>query len=518
MTQLEANAMSNRISTLEAEKEALSAENKKLQQQVAYLQKHLFGRKSEKTNVVFSGQIDLFDEAEQELKKKASEPELQTIKEHRRKKSVGQREKLIEDLPHEEKLYTLTLEERNCKRCGSELVSMGKELIRTEVEFIPAKLRIIDHVRETFECRSCRKENHFSIEKPVVPNPVIAHSLASASSIAHIMVQKYGQALPLYRQEKEWRDLGLELTRSTLASWIMRSSRDWLTPVVELLHKKLLEEAYLHADETTVQVMNEPNRKNTSVSYMWVYASGKYGAKHAIRIFEYQPGRNGKYPQEFLQGFRGYLHTDAYAAYNKVGEVTRCLCWSHVRRDFIDAMPKDVNDEESTLTKSGIEQINQLFYLEKEFASLKAEERKKQRLLQEKPVLEAFWLWIETNKGKVLPKSNLRKAMNYAENNKKGLEAFLEDGNCSLSNNLAENSIRPFTIGRKNWLFSGSPKGATASAAIYSLIETCKANGVKEYKYLKYLLETLPNIPFMRNPELLEDHLPWSEKIQQICK
>jgi len=189
-----------------------------------------------------------------------------------------------------------------------------------------------------------------------------------------------------------------------------------------------------------------------------------------------------------------------------------------VRRDFIDALPKDLNEQEATLTKSGIEQINQLFYLEKEFASLEAEDRKKQRLLQEKPVVEAFWLWIETNKGKVLPKSKLSKAMNYAENNKKGLVAFLEDGNCNLSNNLAENSIRPFTIGRKNWLFSGSPKGAAASAAIYSLIETCKANEIKEYKYLKYLLETLPNIPFMREPELLENYLPWSEKTQQICK
>jgi transposase len=169
---------------------------------VAYLQKHLFGRKSEKTRVVFDGQIDLFDEAEREAKKKASEPELQTIKEHRRKKSVGQREKLMEDLPHEEKLYTLTPEERSCKRCGTELVSMGKELIRMEVEFIPAKLRIIDHVRETFECRSCRKENHFSIEKPTMPNPVLAHSLASASSIAHIMVQKYGQALPALSARK----------------------------------------------------------------------------------------------------------------------------------------------------------------------------------------------------------------------------------------------------------------------------------------------------------------------------
>jgi len=162
MTQQEASAMKNRITQLEEE-------NQRLHQQVSYLQKHLFGRKSEKTNVVFDGQINLFDEAEQEAKKSAAEPDVQTIKEHHRKKSVGQREKLLEDLPHEEKLYTLAEDEWICKRCGAELVSMGKELIRTEVQFIPAQIKIIDHVRESFECRPCRKEQHFSIEKPAIP-------------------------------------------------------------------------------------------------------------------------------------------------------------------------------------------------------------------------------------------------------------------------------------------------------------------------------------------------------------
>lgn len=511
MTQQEALAMKNRITQLESE-------NQRLQQQVSYLQKHLFGRKTEKTSVIFDGQINLFDEVEQEAKKKSVEPDLQTIREHRRKKTVGQREKLLEDLPHEEKLYTLAPEEQICKRCGAELVSMGKELIRTEVQFIPAQIKIIDHVRESFECRPCRKEQHFSIEKPAVPNPVLPHSLASASSIAHVMVQKYGNALPLYRQEKEWKELGLEVSRATLANWIMRSARDWLLPVVDLLHKKLLEERYLHVDETTVQVMNEKNRKNTSTSYMWVYASGKYGAKYKIRLFDYQPGRNGSYAKEYLHGFTGYLHTDAYAGYNKVADVTRCFCWSHVRRDFVDALPENIDDEAGTLAKAGIEQINRLFALEKEFESLDENERKNQRLLQEKPVLEAFWAWIETNKGKVLPKSKLGKAMNYAQNHRKGLEAFLEDGNCSLSNNLAENSIRPFTIGRKNWLFSGSPKGAVASAAVYSLIETCKANGINEYKYLNYLFENLPNVEFQRDLKLLEAYLPWSQGVQEICR
>ena len=181
-------------------------------------------------------------------------------------------------------------------------------------------------------------------------------------------------------------------------------------------------------------------------------------------------------------------------------------------------MPENIDDEAGTLAKAGIEQINRLFALEKEFESLDENERKNQRLLQEKPVLEAFWAWIETNKGKVLPKSKLGKAMNYAQNHRKGLEAFLEDGNCSLSNNLAENSIRPFTIGRKNWLFSGSPKGAVASAAVYSLIETCKANGINEYKYLNYLFENLPNVEFQRDLKLLEAYLPWSQGVQEICR
>lgn len=511
MTQQEATTMRNRLAQLEEE-------NQRLHQQVAYLQKQVFGRKSEKTQVVFDGQMNLFDEAEQEETRKNEEPKPQTIKEHRRKKTVGQREALLENLPHEEKLYTLTPEERHCKRCGSEMISMGKEVVRTEVQFIPAQIKVIDHVRETFECRPCRQEQHFSIEKATVPNAVLPHSMASASSIAHVMVQKYSQALPLYRQEKEWKDLGLSVSRATLASWIMRATRYWLMPIVAVLQKKLLEETHLHVDETTVQVLNEKSRKNTATSYMWVYASGKYAPAHKIRLFEYQPGRNGQYAKEFLQGFTGYLHTDAYAGYNKVADVTRCLCWSHVRRDFVDALPDSLSEEASTLAKQGIEQINRLFALEQEFELLDAVERKQQRLLQEKPVLDAFWLWLETNQGRILPKSKLSKAMKYAQNHRKGLEAFLEDGHCNFSNNIAENSIRPFTIGRKNWLFSGSPKGAAASAAVYSLIETCKANGINEYKYLKYLFKTLPDIPFQREPDLLEGYLPWSPKVQELCR
>jgi transposase len=355
------------------------------------------------------------------------------------------------------------------------------------------------------------------MEKSPMPYPVIQHSMASPSTVAWVMHQKFVNALPLYRQEKEWKTLGVKLSRATMANWIMAASRDWLTPLVNLMHQKLLQEKHLHADETTVQVMNEENRKNTSDSYMWVYSTGKY-CENPIRIFEYQPGRSGKYPHEFLKGFKGYLHTDAYAGYKKVPGITRCLCWTHLRRYFVDSLPKDIKSAEATLPSQGIAFCNKLFEIEKALENLSSEERKSERLKQEKPVLDAFWSWVDSSKGHILPKSKLSEALNYASNQKKELMNYLLEGNCSISNNLAENSIRPFTIGRKNWLFSGSPKGAAASAAVYSIIESAKTNGLNPYKYLYYVFNQLPGVQFGQHPEFLEDYLPWSAEVQERCK
>jgi len=355
------------------------------------------------------------------------------------------------------------------------------------------------------------------MEKSPMPYPVVQHSMASPSTVAWVMHQKFVNALPLYRQEKEWQSLGVNLSRATMANWIIAASRDWLMPLVALMHKKLLQEKYLHADETTVQVLNEEGRKNTTDSYMWVYSTGEH-CTYPIRIFEYQPGRSGKYPQEFLKGFGGFLHTDAYSGYNKIPGITRCLCWTHLRRNFVDALPKDIKSPDATIPSQGIAFCNKLFEIEKTLVNLSCEERKSERLKQEKPVLDAFWSWIDSNKAKVLPKSKLNEALNYAINQKEDLMNYILDGNCSISNNLAENCIRPFTIGRKNWLFSGSPRGATASAAVYSIIESAKANGLNPYKYLYFIFSELPGVQFGQHPEFLEDYLPWSTDVQQTCK
>jgi hypothetical protein len=261
----------------------------------------------------------------------------------------------------------------------------------------------------------------------------------------------------------------------------------------------------------------EPGRKNTSESYMWVYSTYK-DSKTPIRLFDYKPSRSGDCPQEFLGGFKGYLHTDAYTGYNKVKDIIRCFCWTHLRRYFVEALPKDINSPEATLPAKGIDFCNKLFDEEKAMAKLEPNERKIKRLETEKPILDAFWSWIDSIKNSCLPKSRLGKAVEYAVNHKEGFMNYLLDGNCSISNNLSENSIRPFTIGRKNWLFSGSPKGAEASATVYSIIETAKANGLEPYSYLQFLFKNLPGVQFEAHPEFLEEYLPWDLWIQSACK
>ena len=508
----------DQVSQLENRIAELEQENLLLQEKVDFLTRKLFGRTTEKTSSLgIEGQMSLFDEAEISADPEAPEPDMRDVASYRRKKFRGQREALLRDIPHEKKLCTLAEEDRFCEACGSPLYSIGEEFVRTEIEFIPAKIRVIDYYRETFECRKCRKEEREYIEKSPMPYPVIQHSYASASTIAQVIHQKFELAVPLYRQEKEWKVLGVALSRATMSNWLLVSYRDWLAPVVDRLKQELLKQKYLHIDETVVQVLNEQNRKNTTDSYMWVYCSIK-DSKHPVRLFDYRPGRSGEFPKRFLGDYKGYVHTDAYKGYEKVNGITRCLCWTHLRRYFVEALPKDMESPESTIPAQAIAYINKLFEIENKLEVLSPEGRKAQRLEQEMPVLNAFWSWAEKASKGILPKSKLGIAFQYALGNKEGFMNYLLDGNCVISNNLAENSIRPFTIGRKNWLFSGSPKGAEASAGIYTLIETAKANGLNPTKYIQYILGDIPGTVFLEYPEILDDYMPWDEYVQKICR
>lgn len=248
---------------------------------------------------------------------------------------------------------------------------------------------------------------------------------------------------------------------------------------------------------------------------MWLYSTGNDG-REPIVLYDYQPSRNGDHAVTFLKDFKGYVHSDGYSGYNKLTGIIRCGCWAHLRRKFIEAIPAKKNTDVLTNAEIGRDYCDQFFMIERKLKDLSQEERRIKRLELETPVLEAFWCWLE--KLNILKGSVLGKAVNYAFNQRKYMENYLLDGRCSISNNAAENAIRPFTVGRKNWLFSDTPKGASASAAVYSIIETAKANGLNVYTYLEYLLMYMPDTDWRNDLEELDYLMPWAEAVQAECK
>ena len=385
---------------------------------------------------------------------------------------------------------------------------------RRELKIIPAQVKIVEHVSEVYACRNCEKTAEtVPIVKAPMPEPVIKGSSASPSAVAHIMTQKYVNAVPLYRQEQEFLMNRLPLSRQTMANWLVRTSEDWLEPLYELMKSKLRREEALHADETTLQVLKEPGKSSRSESYMWLYRTSGCAA-HPIVLYEYQPTRSSSHPKAFLAEYRGYLHTDGYAGYHSFPpEVTVVGCWAHARRKFDEALKGAPPESRENLTaRKGLDFCNELFRLEHEYENLTPEERYKKRMERSKSVSDAVFSWAETFGA--LPKSLLGKAVHYLLSQRKYLEKVFEDGRLELSNNRAERSIKPFVIGRKNWLFSATPKGAKASSVIYSMIETAKENGLKPFEYLKHIFETMPNITDGKY-ELL---LPWSDSLPAVCR
>jgi len=466
-------------------------------------------------------QLGLFDEAEITADE-ISEPELEEVTAHKRKKRKGKRDEFYDGLPTERIIHELPESERICPECGGDLHACGHEVLRREVEIIPAQIKAVEHVQTVYGCRNCEKNSDadsLPMIKSNVPTPVIPGSgIASPSLLSFIMCNKYVLALPLYRQEQELQRVGIHISRQTMANWIIYGATNRLEPLYELLHQEILKPDILHADETTVQVVKEDGRTASQKSYMWMYHTGKDSDKH-IALFDYQPTRHGEHPQEFLSGYRGYLHVDGYSGYKKLEDqgTTIVECWAHARRKFDEALktlPK--KDRINSKAYIGFEYCNKLFELERKFDDLNLthEQRKQSRELKSKSVADAFFAWAESLLPHIMPKEKFGAAITYAVNQKKWLLNFLLDGRLELSNNRAERSIRPFTIGRKNWLFSFSAKGAKASAIVYSIIETAQANGLVPMLYLQYLFETLPNIPVERFSECL----PWNQKVQEICK
>lgn len=465
-----------------------------------------FGTSREKTDI---NQMPIFNEAEALADLTDPEPELTEVKAHYRKRKRLTADKLPKDLPVEIIEHELPAQERICPDCGGELHTMGKD-IREDLKIIPAKAVIVRHVRYVYACRHCEAtSDHVPIVKADMPEPVIKGGFATPETIAHIAVQKYMMASPLYRQEQEWKQNGILLSRQTMSNWLIKASEKWLEPIYEEMKRRLCEHEVLHGDETTLQVLKEPGKAAQTKSYMWLYrTSGE--AKHQIVLYEYQPDRKQIHPKRFLKNFRGYLHADGYQGYHNLPDnIIVVGCWAHLRRKFFDTL-KTIPKEKRLKTNAakGVAYCDKLFHLEKQFAKLTPDERYKERKRLSKPVVDEFYNWI--NSLAVLPKTLLGEAVNYAKTQQNYLERYLLDGRLEISNNRAERSIKPYVIGRKNWLFCKTPNGARASSIYYSLIVTARENNLNPFEYLTWIFTNAPNLGKPGYVASVKDFLPGS--------
>ena len=510
------SALKKQVKALSEKNEKLEIRNKELDanynwilEQLKLSKKKIYGASAEKIAEEY-GQLNLFNEAELEREPLKPEPEIEEITYKRKKANKKTYSEKYGDLPVEEVIYDIPEEEKICSKCGSEMSFMKYE-IRRELKIVPAKVTVVEHKRAVYVCRNCDKNGTEGniITSDGTPS-LIEKSLASPSILAYIMNQKFCNGLPLFRQEQEFKRMDVRLSRQTMANWMI-SGANLLKPVYDKLREQLAGQELIHADETPVEVLCEEGREPEAKSYMWVYRTGRY-AENAAVLYKYETGRSGEFANKFLKGFKGYMHCDGWAGYDKVENAKRCGCWVHLRRYFMNAMEvQEDKTDHSTLAGKAVLKIREIFAAEKldpekpgEKSEYSLDEIAEIRRNKSALLVREFFEFCEENQGISLPKSLLGKAFAYALNQRSTFETFLENPRIELSNNAAERAVKPFVIGRKNWLFCYSPAGAQASAIIYSLIETAKANGINPQKYLEDVFEGI------RSGKSAEALLPWN--------
>ncbi|MCK5535391.1 MAG: IS66 family transposase, partial [Bacteroidales bacterium] len=502
-------------------------------EKVAALEFRIFGTKSEKWTEEDYKQARLFDEAENNSETPQSQKEKTVeIKSHKRKKKG--RKPISSKLPRTEIIHELEGEDKIGPN-GREMIYIGKDDVSEEVQYIPAKITVFRHIYKKYveksadksESKNSKQKDSKNKYKSKIRtarrhNKLISKSFVTPSLMANILVSKFEDGLPYYRQEKIFRRLGFEMSRANMSNWQILIYEK-LKGFENVFKNELFLKKLLHIDETTIQVLNEKNRKNKTKSYMWVFGNS-YKENKPIVWFNYQPTRHSKPPLKFLQNYQGSIMTDGYAGYTETGRsknIIHAVCWAHVRRKFTDA--KKTSNISTKLNNQDVPAdvfvyyIEKLYRIEKKGKNLSNTDLVKLRQKYSKPIIDKIKNSLDENKNKVLPNSMLSKAINYALNQWDKLIVFLEHGIIPLDNNLAENAIRPFVIGRKNWLFSGSPQGANASALFYSLIESAKANEHEPFWYLYYLLEKSMSID-TDNEEELEKLSPHNVTKEQINK
>jgi len=469
-----------------------------LEEFIRVLRHKQFGASSEGQNDL---QGRLFDEREDDDQTAASNSAPASIcvtgYQRQAKKSV----RIPAELPREEIIYDLPEAQKHCPHDGSALRFIGTD-VSEQLDIIPAQIKVLRHVRRKYACPCC-EQYVVTATKPKQP---IEKSIAAPGLLATVATQKYVDALPLYRQTEIFKRIGIELDRTTLANWMMACGQ-LIQPLINLIHEKMTEQPVLHLDETRLQVLNEPGRAAQTQSYMWVLRTMQ---KPAV-LYHYAPSRGGEIAKQLLGDYRGALMVDGYEGYNAVcaqQPLVRLGCWAHARRKFIETQSAQTNDKPSKAAHA-LEVIQQLYRIEQAAREKTPEERHALRQTQAQPIVDQLRQWLEKNIPRTPPQTLLGKALSYLHHQWPHLIRYLDNGRYPIDNNAAENAIRPFVIGRKNWLFSASQSGAKASANLYSLIETAKANGLEPYAYLRRVFSDLPAAQTVEQVEAL---LPWNVK------
>ena len=491
-------------------------------EQMADLKRHRFGRSSEKHEaedqisfMEVDGKIVFFNESEAVAAEESTE-EPEDVSRTRPKKKQGKREEDLNGIPVVVVEHSMTDEELEDK-FGKEGWKQLPDEVYRRYSFTPAKIEVEEHHVKVY----AGKETEEVIKAPH-PQTLLRGSLVSPSLEAAVMNAKYVNAVPLYRQEQEFERYGLHISRQNMANWTIQCADRYLAVLYDYLHEKLYGYHVLQADETPVLV-NKDGRPAGSKSYMWVYRTGRMYTECQIVLYEYQRTRNASHPREFLKDFSGICVTDGYQVYHTIEEEREDLkiagCWSHARRRFdeaVKALPKA--KQKDSRAYLALTMIQAIYREEKLLKDLPAEERMIRRQLSVKPLVEAYFIWVRENLPKVPQKSKTWEGFNYSLNQEKYLKVFLDDGEVPMDNNAAEQSIRGFCIGKKNWVMIDTVAGAKSSAIIYSIAETAKANNLKPYDYFEYLLTEIPKHLDGTDRGFLDDLLPWSPSLPENCR
>lgn len=511
----------NELRILKEKNKELEFMNAMLSDRLTLAQRKRFGASSEKFAEGYT-QMSLFDEAEKEADPDAPEPDMEEVHPStcKRKKRSGKKEQDLSCFETTERIeHKLTGEDRYCPDCHTKYKVVTTETVKY-LKFVPARFEVVEEITYVYSCPKCG-----AMKRPEKNPPLMKGSIATSSLVAGIMNAKYVNGMPLARQEREFARYNLNLSTKTMANWIIKCAADYLQPLYDLMKKEFLKSRYIHCDETRVQVIDEPEQKGSTQNWMWVYMTDEDSGSPRMVLFQYERTRGGYHPVEFLgTEFQGYLTCDGYQAYHGLPEqITVTGCFAHARRRFDEALTtlkKDFTKEQlkETTAYQAMEKIGQLYQIEKEIRDKTPEERYAQRQERSKPLLEAFFEWLHSLEDSVDRSSKIGEAILYSLNQEAYLKRYVEDGHLNIDNSAAERALKNFAVGRRNWLFSKSIRGAQASATIYSITETAMLNGLKPYHYLSYVLERMKDLAPFPTREDLEKLLPWSDAIPKECR